>query len=326
MAADNDLAAYARADLDEISKVIYGQNQVDLKVEVHLPSQSFRELHADDHSSSEEIMPMTSAKDQLASFLDWAFDKSKENILILWGHGQGPRLSNSTSSFGGIFTGSENYTPLSTETLATIISDRSIDLLIFDMCLMQNIITLEHLKNKAPIVIGSAQIQNFIGLPYDKVINEMRKNISLENLSKEIVKITAQIMPNKNYTFSAFYNGKNQNILLALETLNKEILDLFLQDPYYEFIFSTYFIDLPSFPGNYIDLGMYIGILKKIDYENKIFSKKLRKKIQKVQDEINFSLIEKRYGSEYIEGNRPYFVEFFQGLSVPKRKLIIPKL
>ncbi len=326
MAADNDLAAYAKADLAEISKVIYGQDQVDLKVEVHLPSQSFRELHVNQRALAEEIMPMTSAKDQLTNFLDWAVDKNKENILILWGHGQGPRLKNSKSPFGGIFTASENYAPLSTEILGSILSGHTIDLLIFDMCLMQNLITLEHLKGKAPIVIGSAQIQNFIGLPYDKVINKMRKTMTLENLSKEIVKITAEIMPNDNFTFSAFFNGKNQNIFPALSSLNNELQKLLLTDPYYEFIFSTYFIDLPSFPGSYIDLGMYLGILKKIDYENKVFSVKLRKKIQKVQDEINFSLIEKRYGSEYIEGNRPYFVEFFQGLSVPSENLIFPKL
>ena len=70
-------------------------------------------------------------------------------------------------------------------------------------------------------------------------------------------------MPNKNYTFSAFYNGDHQHIIEKLELLNEDLNLFFKNDSYYEFIYSTYYVDLPFFPGNYYDIGMYLGILKK---------------------------------------------------------------
>ena len=148
----------------------------------------------------------------------------------------------------------------------------------------------------------------------------------MDILAKNIVKKTALNMPNKNYTFSAIYNGEYNHILDHLTSLNAGVQDFLLQDSYNEFIYSTYFIDLPTFPGEYYDIGMYLGILKKMDRENNLFSRTIRRRIKLVQESLNFSIIEKEYGTEYTDGAKPYYAEYFQGLSITTDFMIIPEL
>lgn len=326
MAADNDLEEYALNNLNEIEGTFPTNSIEQIVVQTHLKSHSFNTNLTKNSAIVEKQSPLINPNEQLNEFLIKNIKKNQENVLILWGHGQGPRKKNSTKNFGGLFTSSVNYPPLSTEELGTILNGKNISMLIFDMCLMQNLQVITDLKNSVEIIIASAQIQNLIGLPYEKILNAFDKEKNLEQVAKEIVFHTSNNMPNKNFTISAIYSGVNYQLAEKLNELNK-LLNAFLQtDPYFEFIYSNYFIDLPNFPGGYYDLGMYLGILKKLEYENNIFSKKINSQINNVLDELVFALIEKSFGSEYTEFNRPYYIEFFQGISITKEMMVLPNL
>ena len=126
--------------------------------------------------------------------------------------------------------------------------------------------------------MGSAQIQNFIGLPYDKVLSAIDAVENNSKLSRIIVRETADIMPNTNFTFSAFYLAHTADIKEKLDLLNMRIKLELKEDPFKAFVLSNYVIDLPTFPGGAIDLGMYLAILKLADNENTLFSRRVHKK------------------------------------------------
>ena len=153
MAADNDLEEYAKRDLLEIEKALSTTNNLEIKIETHFKDQSFRTTISNNQSSSFQVSSLTSPSDQLDSFLSWGINPTSENILILWGHGQGPKSKTLKKTFGGVFTASENYHSLSTENLGKILSKYSIEILIFDMCLMQNLLVFEHLKTAQGLLL-----------------------------------------------------------------------------------------------------------------------------------------------------------------------------
>jgi len=194
------------------------------------------------------------------------------------------------------------------------------------MCLMQNLQVIEDLNHSVEIIIGSAQIQNLIGLPYYQILNSIDREIPLQDVAKEIVTHTSKSMPNKNFTISAVYDGETNHLTESFLKLTEILTTFISSDPYLIFLYSNYFIDLPSFPGEYYDLGMYLGILKKIEYENSIFPKSILNQINKVQDELSYTLLAKDFGSEYMEIDRPYYIEFFQGLSITQEMIYSPTL
>ena len=324
MAADNNLEQYATSDLLEIQRNDYLNTTI--KIQVHLNESSSRITKKNSVSLNETYEQLKNQKTQLQEFLEWTYDKDKENFLILWGHGQGPKETNSKKSFGGAFTDSKNYPALSTKDLGHTLRRYEISMLIFDMCLMQNLSVLSHLKSGTNIVIGSAQLQDLIGLPYNKVLDSIDRLEDSTRIAQSIVNETTKSMPNKNYTFSAFYLTGHRSISQKLLLLKNELKQLLELDPYQEFIYSTYYIDLPTFPGDYYDLGMYLGILKLMHFENKNLPLKILKKITTIQDEINFYTIKKSVGSHYTDGYAPYYIEFFQGLSTTPEYMATPQL
>ena len=132
-------------------------------------------------------------------------------------------------------------------------------------------------------------------------------------------------MPNKNFTFSATYNASSETVIEKLHSLKTELKNLLI-DPYQEFIYSTYYVDLPKFPGSYIDIGMYLGILKEMDYENNNLTYTIKRKIKAIQDELNYKIIHKEVGTLYINDSPSYYVEYFQGISIPENLALLPSL
>ena len=191
---------------------------------------------------------------------------------------------------------------------------------------MQNISVHSHLQNGVEIIIGSAQVQNLIGLPYQSVLESISTSSTQAEIAKNIVQQTAIAMPNKNFTFSAIYSSGYESIAQKLLVLKNELKNFLELDPYQEFIYSTYYIDLPTFPGGYYDLGMYLGILKLMHFENLNLPKKILRRITSIQDEISFHTIKKSIGSHYTDGRAPYYIEFFQGLSTTSEYVVIPQI
>ena len=324
MAADNSLEDFSYRDLDEINNSL-PLNSIDLNIEVHRKNESFELSYEISSSKKVPIKRHRDISKNLDEFIKRNLKKDAPNILILWGHGQGPKSEYSTREFGGIFTNSDNYSALSTQKLGEILRKFLISILIFDMCLMQNLKVITQLESGPEIIIGSAQIQNLIGLPYSDMMYLIDQEDDLRYLSSKIVDTAQNNMPNANFTFSAIYTQQSRYILDSLSSLNRDLKELLRTDPIKHFVYSTYFNDLPQFPGNYYDIGMYLGILKKIDLENEMFPPKIKNKISKVQDNINSSLINKTFGPHYIDGTAPYYVEFFQGLSLTKDQMALPK-
>ena len=113
MMADNDLAEQAKDDLREIDQVLPTITNSNIIVDVHLPKQSFRQINNHKTHINSENSPL----DKLTAFLTWykSKNRSSEQILILWGHGQGPLSPSQQSNFGGVFTDTKNYKAMVTK-------------------------------------------------------------------------------------------------------------------------------------------------------------------------------------------------------------------
>ena len=89
-AADNNLESYAISDLQEIQQKKYPQ--LTIKIQAHLNKISYRMIKDNDSLSQKKFNQINHPQSQLQDFLNWAYDKEKENYLILWGHGQGQKI------------------------------------------------------------------------------------------------------------------------------------------------------------------------------------------------------------------------------------------
>ena len=126
-------------------------------------------------------------------FIEWGMANypSDHYMVIIWGHGQGWSQS-SAVQFGGIATDDSDNQRISVtqirESLKEIrensTTNEKVDVLVSDACLMQTVEVASELGEESRFVIGSTQIQNFMGLPYRRLLYEVNSNRYL-NLSQD---------------------------------------------------------------------------------------------------------------------------------------------
>lgn len=134
------------------------------------------------HEFDEDIESQKPQAQVFQEFIEWGMANypSKHYMVVVWGHGQG--WSNTPAvHFGGIATDDSDHQRISvTEIRNSLQSIRNlsltgekVDVLAADACLMQTIEVASELGNEARYVIGSTQIQNFMGLPYRRLLYEI---------------------------------------------------------------------------------------------------------------------------------------------------------
>ena len=113
-----------------------------------------------------------SESQRLTEFLEWGITNypAKHYMLIVWGHGQG--WGSSGSSFGGIFQ-NETGAKMDIVSLKEVLKDitqrvlkKPFDLYASDSCLMQQVEVAYEIAPYTRFIVGSPQVQNFLGLPY----------------------------------------------------------------------------------------------------------------------------------------------------------------
>ena len=335
MEADNNLSPYAMADLYEMEAGFKHSPsagastlKTDLIVQVDLPGEEgLRRLHLFQTSEPykthkvEEFKDWTVAKNvqsplipdaqgnvalsktdgkseaqRLQEFLLWGAAKypSQHYLVIVWGHGQG---------WGGIAFSEETKKFLKIPELKTALHalktqlGRPIDLYASDACLMQTAEVATELADEATYIVGSSQVESFLGLPYRRILYELNKGSfdrvpvtsvkspgrpknepesEPERLSRMIPKIYVQSMQSSsglqgrmdsagihNLTISALSSaGLLTNLIPALSQLSHALDQYLDEDPFRAPDLQFSIKKMPSIKGSTQDLNIFLSILE----------------------------------------------------------------
>lgn len=152
----------------------------------------------------EQLPEGTDPARDLSEFLDWGARRypAEHYLVVVWGHGQGwasaqkpgtlppppaslsPFPAAKEDPFGGRFRGGLGFdwSPPGFVDVPSLhgallgmqrITGRPIDIYVSDACLMQGIEVATELQDTARYLIGSAYIQDFVGLPYRTLLRRL---------------------------------------------------------------------------------------------------------------------------------------------------------
>ncbi|MBI2522302.1 MAG: hypothetical protein HYV97_17920 [Bdellovibrio sp.] len=217
--------------------------------------------------------------------------------------------------------------------------EAKLEILAFDACLMQSLEVATELMEAASFLIGSEQIQNYLGLPYRKILDYLQQGPTSYDLAKQIPELIRQAYTEEGYqavvnpkmarTFtvsSLILSEMRQQLLPAMLELSSA-LKLYLEEDFtHPMEFSYILQESASFKGEGRDLGVFLGTLLKLLYEENnqrglsTAGHELRARAQNVLQALQRSMVSYAYGDAYInpgtDENRSYLLGFFKGLTV----------
>lgn len=218
MAAENNLSPYALWDLKEMES-IGSTNDIDIVVQVDLPGKDglsririeksrdrYNEKNGLEHYEKLTLKDIDSPvlktipeqttdteEARLKSFMSWGLKAypSKNVAAVIWGHGQGwmgTSIRTRTDRLGGIGINETTGKKLSVPGLKRALNSstresragKRFDVLISDACLMQMAEVITELRQSARFLIGSSQNQDYLGIPYRKLITVMTSKVVMK--------------------------------------------------------------------------------------------------------------------------------------------------
>lgn len=233
------------------------------------------------------------------------------------------------------------------KTSKNVLEGKKIDILTFDACLMQSIEVATELTDSTQYLLGSNQIQNYLGLPYRALLDRLNHSPDSrsEVIASDFVTITsksfssggyqASIDPSarETYTMSAIsLPALSQQLLPALSDVSQAISNYLTDDALNMMELGFIFQSTPSIEGETKDLGQFLGMLKMLlwtqaqnEGETRAGSK-LRIAIDEALSVLQATMIEYAYGEQYIQLQHRqednWLLGFFKGISVwmPKNR------
>ena len=190
MAADNNLDPYAQLDIEEMKKV--GSNlNLDIIIEVDLSSienskngiERAQVLNGSVQKITRFKEDYLSSPLRLKRFLKWSKQHypSEKTMLVIWGHGYGWR--------GGFGWDNTSQNTISVQDLASSLSTIIPDIFLADACLMQSTEIITSLSPYTHFLVGTSQVQNYLGMPYEPLLNLLSQNNSTEAIVNTIPKL-----------------------------------------------------------------------------------------------------------------------------------------
>lgn len=313
-----------------------------------------------------------SEKDRLLEFLLWGAKEypAKNYLVIVWGHGQGwkaypvkrPAKSRSLerddldlpqfpegdddADFGGIAFRQSAGSWLDIPALRSALDSfrratgKPVDVYASDACLMQMLEVSYELSKSARFVVGSTQVQNFLGLPYRRILyelntgrfNGMRKANRNGNDGKDEAYLLAKMIPElmkqsldprrgsqgradreaqQFVTSSAITSAEFRQVLIPeIRRLGSALKAYLKEDSMRAMDLQFVLQNAPSLEGSAQDFGIFLGLLELQLREEKMrtgetrAAAKLKETVIAAKDALNRAVLAFAYGSAYaIDGN-----------------------
>lgn len=150
-----------------------------------------------------EIKPegfLSSKAKRFVDFVDWGMKRypAEHYLVVLWGHGQGWLVQHDKDSALHL-SGQELADSLQQIYLKTLEGKRPIDNFVADACFMQGVELATTLSPYARFISGSAQVQDFMGLPYRTFFYEMNSSYPriTRRLKRDLEEAKEQKLPER---------------------------------------------------------------------------------------------------------------------------------
>jgi hypothetical protein len=309
-----------------------------------------------------------SEQKRLEQFLLWGAKNypAKNYMVIVWGHGQGwkaypvsrPAQSRTISKedlsvdfpatasdkrFGGIAFRQSSGTwldiPALRKALDSFTSEigRPVDVYASDACLMQMLEVSYELNENARFIVGSTQVQNFLGLPYRRLMYELnsgrfngqrsrnRHSVDESDEPLFLARMIPQLMrasfdprrgsqgrsdreAQKFITSSALTSSElGRRLLPELARLSKAIRDYVAEEKLRALDLQFVLQNVPSLEGSAQDFGIFLGFLElQISEEQKkssnppsVAAERLKKQLVETKEALDLTVLAYAYGTSY---------------------------
>jgi hypothetical protein len=304
---------------------------------IGMPSEVMRKRSEADYLLWEEMQSRFLTKDMLT------FDFSSKAV---------PTQFPGKNIFGGVAFDASDGSYISMPQLKNSLQEvatqnRPTDILAFDACLMQSVEVASELQGAADIVIGSVQIQDYVGLPYRSLLDLLNQQPRLApyQVAKKLVTLAKDSYAVDGYQYEQAPRARETFTLSALELnefarfllpelarLSQAIENYVDEDNYRQLDLGFLIKNSPKFLGESRELGIFLGSLKKLLYQESIeqyngeysdMAAALLIQIDRTLDGLNRSLLEYAYGDAYIAQSQhqspddsQYLLGFFKGVSL----------
>lgn len=292
--------------------------------------------------------------ERLEAFLRWGIKKypAKHYMVVIWGHGQGwTSIVNSeldvseSRKFGGLAFDQKAGGYLDIPNLSDILkrtslegSGKRFDLYVSDACLMQMLEVAYELKDSARFIVGSAQVHNYFGLPYRRILYELNRGSFLGErqdvgapdgdeaylLAKMLPKIFKSSMnsrgfkglqalldPNgyKQLTMSSLNSDALENRLVPeIWRLGESLLDYARSKPLRKIEIMAAIDRTLEFSEGLKDFASFLSELKFMLWQERnskgniaVEVERLTEQIHRTQDALNESIVSYAIGEDFIE-------------------------
>ncbi len=263
----------------------------------------------------------------------------------------------STSKFGGIAVNPATGNGLSvadlnaalSATVTATLEGRLIDVYASDACLMQMAEVAREIGDTSRYIVGSAQVQSFVGLPYRRLMYEINTGRflsggALVGKSDEAL-LVAKMLPllaeqsldpirgqqgraepraRETFTMSALSSqALKQRLSPALADFSASLLAYLNEDPVRGFSISSVIKAAPSFMGGGKELGSFLSLIELSRLEDVArrgnlspLSKLLATSIAEAQLALSETVIERRLGTRYLEVEKSFHLLGYRGLGI----------
>jgi hypothetical protein len=220
-----------------------------------------------------------------------------------------------------------------------------VDILAFDACLMQSLEVLSELSSSTDFLVGSNQIQNYLGMPYRSILDQVNRGVTPVELAKQLPELTkkswsefgyqrqADAKGFETFTMSSVSSWHVQQVIVPeLQKVSELLLDYLDEASYRKSELLFLIENAPRFQGETIDLGLFYGLVEQLLWQERLsgsetkLSGELRRMVAKAGQGVQESTLSAAFGPLYYDSSiRPeksYLLGFFKATSVwlPKSK------
>lgn len=268
-----------------------------------------------------------------------------------------PPTAQVTGSFGGIAIDPATGNGLSvddlkqalTATVKITLEGRPLDVYASDACLMQMAEVAHEISETSRYIVGSAQVQSYLGLPYRRLMYELNTGRFLSGgalvgktdeallVAKMLPVLTEQSLDPirgqqgraepkavETFTMSAISTGAlKQQLIPSLADFSTALHNYLNEDHIRVFSIGAVIKAAPSFMGGGKELGSFISLVEIARLEDEgrrgnisLGSKRLAKTAAELKHALDETVIERRLGTRYQTVEKSFHLLGYRGLGI----------
>jgi hypothetical protein len=220
-----------------------------------------------------------------------------------------------------------------------LLEGKNFDFLAFDACLMQSMEVIAEVARSADFIAGSNQVQNYLGLPYRKLLDQINNGATPFELARTLPILTKESWGDQGYQGSVDPKGLRtftmstlagaqieSNLFIHFHKVATQLLSYIKEEPRRKNELLFMLEKAPRFQGDMMDLGLFYGLIEKLLWEEALIdgetakSTMLRQTVGEAHFRLKEVFIESQFGSLYYEGRDSeragYLLGYFTGMSL----------